>query len=128
MRTFERSSSAIASRTVRTYRLICSVCGVGVGVNCNKQSSLPPEVIARKFVEQGWVVGNHERHDLCPLHARRPEKPRDPELHLIDRINGAMRTLEGALLDYSKLETSKKTDDVVVLLSDFHERVFGNAI
>lgn len=63
------------------YRLVCPRCGCASTLNAHKyHGGLPPEIVAKKFRERGWEVGNQESQDRCPNCCRAPRHPRDEEI------------------------------------------------
>jgi hypothetical protein len=125
-RYFDRMVNPLGD-TRRRYKVECCRCGVTATVNCNTRTDLPPEVIERKLVERGWVVGKDNKHDLCPAHAKHPPKPiRDIETPIVERIDKNIQVLESSLADYMQLEQPRQHERVVELLSQFRERIFGS--
>jgi len=128
-RTFERSRVDIGNPRLLAFRMVCAACGVQATVNCNKFNQLPDEVVARKFTEKGWLVGNNENNDLCPEHKQRVrmiDKEAETEGKLIDRIATAMHSIEQALERYAKIDRPNRTVELMGLLTDFQHRVFGD--
>lgn len=72
-RFFEPHGERVGGHIRRVARLVCSQCGVTDSINCASGSgtTLPPDVISKKFGAKGWMVGPNSNSDLCPQHANR---------------------------------------------------------
>ena len=50
----------------RGWKVICPRCKREKIVTSNKGQALPPEVVMKKFQQNGWQIGRNEDEDLCP--------------------------------------------------------------
>lgn len=66
-RTFERTTLNGETRPAG-YKIICCRCknidNIGAG---SHSGNLPPEMIAKKFKQRGWRIGNRLSLDVCPV-------------------------------------------------------------
>jgi hypothetical protein len=74
MRQFEKTSIVQSGHTQSAYRVTCTKCEeVGKVVASGHTSSLPREVIAKKFGQMGWALGKSPSKDVCPVCAKKPK-------------------------------------------------------
>lgn len=110
------------SKHQRFRTITCSAKGCGKTGEVLDQASLknlPPEVIARKFRQQGWYVGQKARDDLCPTHAR----PANRRAHdLAERLKGSTVIADHGVVEGPPLREgifSKPSPDVDKVLRSF---------
>ena len=67
MRSFQRTSVTVDHRAVPAYAITCNGCGKQDKLITSKPSgSLPAIMVAKKFIERGWIAGARVRDDRCP--------------------------------------------------------------
>lgn len=68
MRSFERGAIRVPGHPNQPgYVIRCSKCDAHDNVITNTHSgSMPPEGLATKFRNKGWIVAQREGHDVCP--------------------------------------------------------------
>jgi hypothetical protein len=67
MRSFQRTSVTVDHRAVPAYAITCNSCGKQDKLISSKPSgALPAIMVAKKFIERGWIAGARVRDDRCP--------------------------------------------------------------
>jgi hypothetical protein len=61
-----------AGSRAHAWRLTCSRCGATKDVSSSGGKSMPPQIIIKKFLQAGWLVGNKPTGDVCSDCKRKP--------------------------------------------------------
>lgn len=75
-RSFERTAIRVpGAPNVSGYVIKCSKCGQTDKVSANTHSgSMAPEGISNRFRNKGWLIGNRENSDICPVCIKESKK------------------------------------------------------
>ena len=84
-RSFERTTiKHPGSPNQPGYQIICSKCNkIGKVTANNHSGSMPPEALAAKFRNAGWIVGPYPGKDVCPECQEKAKKPKSAENNVV---------------------------------------------
>jgi len=127
MRSFQRTSITVDHRAVPAYAITCNSCGKQDKLITSKPSgALPASMVAKKFIERGWIAGARVRDDRCPACqaiAKAPKK--NIETAQVIEMTQPQKTLPPEVVSSTPIPIIKRADPPPVMEKEDRRIIFA---
>ena len=127
MRSFQRTSVTVDHRAVPAYAITCNGCGKQDKLITSKPSgALPAIMVAKKFIERGWVAGARVRDDRCPACQALAKAPKKKiETAQVIEMTQPQKTLPPEVVSSTPIMTIKRADPPPVMEKEDRRIIFA---
>ena len=127
MRSFQRTSVTVDHRAVPAYAITCNSCGKQDKLISSKPSgALPAIMVAKKFIERGWVAGARVRDDRCPACQALVKAPKKKiETAQVIEMTQPQKTLPPEVVSSAPIMTIKRADPPPVMEKEDRRIIFA---
>jgi hypothetical protein len=127
MRSFQRTSVTVDHRAVPAYAITCNGCGKQDKLITSKPSgALPAIMVAKKFIERGWVAGARVRDDRCPACQAIDKAPKKKiETAQVIEMTQPQKTLPPEVVSSTPIMTIKRADPPPVMEKEDRRIIFA---
>jgi hypothetical protein len=127
MRSFQRTSVTVDHRAVPAYAITCNSCGKQDKLISSKPSgALPAIMVAKKFIERGWVAGARVRDDRCPACQAIDKAPKKKiETAQVIEMTQPQKTLPPEVVSSTPIMTIKRADPPPVMEKEDRRIIFA---
>jgi hypothetical protein len=127
MRSFQRTSVTVDHRAVPAYAITCNSCGKQDKLITSKPSgALPAIMVAKKFIERGWIAGARVRDDRCPACQAIDKAPKKKiETAQVIEMTQPQKTLPPEVVSSTPIMTIKRADPPPVMEKEDRRIIFA---
>jgi hypothetical protein len=113
---------------LRGWQLTCSLCGgLSKAMSIRSGGGLSPEWLTKRFVAQGWRIGNHPKDDVCARCQQQDrddrlfaDRERDKNRNRLANLHGMVNALDRFLTENIGVFSSPEfADEQAALISEF---------